>query len=558
MRTYLLFWLFLFVPTFGGAQQQTTGPTYRFVVTDYPPNTPHDAQLFITGTFNKWNPGNPAYKLTHQPDGTYTVDIKTNLDKLEYKFTRGDWQSVEGRDNGKARVNRVAYRVASGAAQEVDITIQSWEDLSGTFHFYSLYDLLMLFAAFQGLLLLIAIPGIQNNNRPANRWLSLLLGLTSALILLRTVAAYRDVAQAYTKLLLLPDLLLFLYGPLLYIYLRKLLFNTARPASGWWRHFVPALIQVLVYMPFLLTDNKQLQLKIVNRDPWLQGVFLTVGLLALVYNCFYWRLCWRAIRTYRSQHEMSQSTEPQVHYLNTVLGILATCLGLWAFFFVLIGTSSLAVFDTISIAEKYVDFIWLTLSSIVYLLGYYAIHQPELFKLPDTEHLPLLETAPIYASERNNDTLLRSRQIDSNTAAPLLFVPTLPVTDDLLRTTEEINATKRQIDTYMLRYKPFTNPNLTLAELAAKLKMPPHVLSKVLNEGYEKNFFDFINTHRINELKARLHDPQFRSYTLLSMALEVGFNSKTAFNRSFKKLTNQTPSDYLNTHTEVVKLTDRT
>ncbi|MBO0934124.1 helix-turn-helix domain-containing protein [Fibrella sp. HMF5036] len=547
MRNCLLFWAFLLVAVLGWAQPQATVPTYRFVVADFPPNTPHDAQLFVTGNFNKWNPGNPAYQLKHQPDGTYTIAIQTKLDKLEYKFTRGDWSSVEGRESGKARVNRVLYRAASGVDQEIDVTIQSWEDLSGTFHFYSLYDLLMLFAAFQGVLLLIAIPGIQNNNQPANRWLSLLLGLTSIVILVRTVAAYRDVAQAYTKLLLLPDFLLFLYGPLLYIYLRKLLFNTARPASGWWRHFVPAIIQALVYMPFLLTDNKLLQLKIVNRDPWLQAVFLTVGLLALAYNCFYWWLCWRAVRTYQDQHQMSQSTEPQVHYLNTVLGILAVCLGLWAFFFVLIGTSNLAAFDTISIAEKYVDFIWLTLSTIVYLLGYYAIHQPELFKLPDTEHLPLLETAPVYPLEPVLNTI---------THVPPTATPALLTTDvdDALRTTEEITATKRQIDVYMLRHKPFTNPNLTLAELAAKLKMPPHALSKVLNEGYEKNFFDFINMHRIDELKMRLHNPQFRSYTLLSMALEVGFNSKTAFNRSFKKLTNQTPSEYLNAHSELEKL----
>ena len=549
MRNHLLFWLFLLVAVSGWAQTQTAVPTYRFVVTDYPQNTPHDAELFITGTFNKWNPGNPAYQLKHQADGTYAIAIQIKLDKLEYKFTRGDWSSVEGRDGGKARVNRVLYRAANGADQELDITIQSWEDLSGTFHFYSLYDLLMLFAAFQGVLLLIAIPSIQNNNRPANRWLSLLLGLTSAVILVRTVAVYRDVAQAYTKLLLLPDFLLFLYGPLLYIYLRKLLFNTARPATGWWRHFVPAVVQVLVYMPFLLTDNKLLQLKIVNRDPWLEGTFLTVGLLALAYNCFYWRLCWRAIRTYQAQHQLSQSTEPQVHYLNTVLSILAVCLGLWAFFFVLIGTSNLAAVDTISIAEKYVDFIWLTLSTIVYLLGYYAIHQPELFKLPDTEHLPLLETAPIYASGK---ALTASNNVPPNHAAMPALLPAEG--DDALRTTEEITATKRQIDAYMLRYKPFTNPNLTLAELATKLKMPPHVLSKMLNEGYEKNFFDFINMHRIEELKTRLRNPQFRSYTLLSMALEVGFNSKTAFNRSFKKLTNQTPSEYLTAHTEVAKL----
>jgi AraC-like DNA-binding protein len=552
MRNHLLFWLFLFVPTLSGAQQQTTGTTYRFVVADYPPNTPHDAQLFITGTFNKWNPGNPAYQLRHQPDGTYTITIQTNLDKFEYKFTRGNWLSVEGRDSGKARINRVFYKSLSQKSQEIDVTIQSWEDLSGTFHFYSLYDLLMLFSAFQGLLLLIAIPGIQNSNRPANRWLSLLLGLTSVLILVRTVAAYRDVAQVYTKMLLLPDLLLFLYGPLLYIYLRKLLFNTARPASGWWRHFVPAIGQVLVYIPFFLTDNKLLQLKIVNRDPWLQGTFLVVGLVALVYNCFYWRLCQRAIRTYLDQHELSQSTEPQVHYLNTVLSILAVCLGLWGFFFILIGLGNLASFDIIPIADNYIDFIWLTLSSIVYLLGYYAIHQPELFKLPDTEHLPLLETAPDFVTGHALHLLTKSAS--ANPATPLLINTQAVHAEDTLRTTEEISATKRQIDTYMLRYKPFTNPNLTLAELAAKLKMPPHVLSKVLNEGYDKNFFDFINTHRIDELKARLHNPQFRSYTLLSMALEVGFNSKTAFNRSFKKLTNQTPSEYLTRHTELVKL----
>ena len=551
MRNHLLFWLFLLVPTLSGAQQQTTGPTYRFVVADYPPNTPHDAQLFITGTFNRWNPGNPAYQLNHQPDGTYTITIHTDLDKFDYKFTRGNWLSVEGRDSGKARINRVMYRSVRQTNQEIDITIQSWEDLSGTFHFYSLYDLLMLFSAFQGLLLLIAIPGIQNNNRPANRWLSLLLGLSSVLILIRTVAAYRDIAQLYTKMLLLPDLLLFLYGPLLYIYLRKLLFNTTRPASGWWRHFVPAAGLVLVYMPFFLTDNKLLQLKIVNRDPWLQGTFLVVGLLALAYNCFYWRLCQRAIRTYLDQHELSQSTEPQVHYLNTVLGILAVCLGLWGFFFVLIGLGNLASFDVISIADNYVDFIWLTLSSIVYLLGYYAIHQPELFKQPDTEHLPLLETAPNYAIQQRTDRLIPSAPANLDT--PLLFNQ-FTSADDTVRSTEEIDATKRQVDAYILRHKPFTNPNLTLAELAAKLKMPPHVLSKVLNEGYDKNFFDFINTHRIDELKMRLHNPQFRSYTLLSMALEVGFNSKTAFNRSFKKLTNQTPSEYLAAHTELVKL----
>ena len=91
----------------------------------------------------------------------------------------------------------------------------------------------------------------------------------------------------------------------------------------------------------------------------------------------------------------------------------------------------------------------------------------------------------------------------------------------------------------MLKNKPYANPNLSLNELASKLKMPPHILSKVINQGFQKNFFDFINTYRVDEFKIRMEDPKYRHYTLISVAYEVGFNSKTAFNRSFKKMTNQ-------------------
>jgi AraC-like DNA-binding protein len=99
---------------------------------------------------------------------------------------------------------------------------------------------------------------------------------------------------------------------------------------------------------------------------------------------------------------------------------------------------------------------------------------------------------------------------------------------------------------YMETQKPYTNPKLTLVELAQSLKMPPYLLSKVINNGFGKNFFDFINSYRIEEFKKRVEDPQFKNYTLLSIAFDVGFNSKTAFNRSFKKITSQTPSTYFN------------
>lgn len=555
----LLMWLLGWLVGLGApAWGQSSVRTYHFVITELPENTPHDAQLFLSGNFIKWNSAHPAYQFKHMLDGSYQLTIQSDLPRIEYKVTRGSWESVEGRESGNARPNRVLYRTNSKSPVDVDIAILSWEDLSGTFHFYSIYDLLMLFSAFQGFLLLIAIPSIQNYNRSANRWLVLLLGFTSVLLFVRTVAAYRDVAQAYTKLLLLPDLVLFLYAPIFYIYLRRLLFNTTRPASGWWRHFIPLLVQIGVYMPYLLSDNKLLQLKIVNRDPWLSGLFLVAGLVGLIYNFSYWLLCRRAVRTYQEQHQMSLSTEPQVQYLNTVLTIQAICLGLWCFFYGLVSVGLLFEVEVLTIAQKNVDLIWLTFSSIIYLLGYYAIHQPEIFKLPDPEPV-LLTDANLNVQQLSPVVPLQEEKLPPISVAQVIPVKQPELLENVSipsESTESILALREQVDTYIKHQKPYTNPNLTLAELAVRLRIPPHVLSKLLNEVYQKNFFDFINYHRIEELKRRLKDPRFRSYTVLSMAYEVGFNSKTAFNRSFKKLTNQTPSEYLSIHATSVELVE--
>ncbi|WP_255297651.1 helix-turn-helix domain-containing protein [Anaerophaga thermohalophila] len=95
--------------------------------------------------------------------------------------------------------------------------------------------------------------------------------------------------------------------------------------------------------------------------------------------------------------------------------------------------------------------------------------------------------------------------------------------------------------------KPYLNPNLTLPQLSNELNIPTHHLSKVINENFEMNFFEFVNHYRIDEVKKKMSEPETNSLSLLGIAYESGFNSKSAFNRVFKNITNMTPSEFKKT-----------
>ncbi|HWA39961.1 MAG TPA: helix-turn-helix domain-containing protein, partial [Gemmatimonadales bacterium] len=79
---------------------------------------------------------------------------------------------------------------------------------------------------------------------------------------------------------------------------------------------------------------------------------------------------------------------------------------------------------------------------------------------------------------------------------------------------------------------------------AAETGMSPHNLSEVINTRGGKNFYDFVNTYRAEEAMRRLRDPKYANLTILAVAADSGFNSKSVFNAFFKEHTGQTPSQY--------------
>ncbi len=617
-----LWFIFLYCFTFVSVAQITIR------VVSVPNNTPPDATLYLVGNFNAWKTGDSLYKMTKETDGTFRFTFRKQEDSLVYKIVRNNsWHTVEGRSNGRAKPNRVIIHKKQ-TAHTVRIEVESWEDLSG--HSLSAYILILLFAAIQGFVLILAINKLQDNNRKANRILSVIVLLVSFALLGRVAVNYRDIFSQTPSIYLVSDIVLFSYAPLFYAYLQELLTIQVRTKSKI-LPFIPFFIHSLIYA-YLLSLPKQIFIdRMVDND--FRIIFASVGFVALCYNMLYWFKSLQILQTYKKNVAQTHSFEQNLTYLNSVFVVQGLCLLAWLFMFLYSGFGWVFGYEYLTITEYSVDAVWILFSAITYCLGYFAMNQPAIFKLSaivgvyQTSATPISVTYTLPEEQANYITYQNSSKIISPNSQEMVLenktetsskseteitpenkieiitqneketntsniinetdkiIPTqienlaieTPHTENLLLKKEEtiyaqpygtpiiqplfvpkelkqehisekqidIQAYKQQLEALMLQQKPYLEAQLTLPELALQMKISLHLLSKVINDGYDKNFHDFVNTYRIEEFKNLIVKPQYKHQTILAAALDAGFNSKTAFNRAFKKITNSTPREFL-------------
>lgn len=108
----------------------------------------------------------------------------------------------------------------------------------------------------------------------------------------------------------------------------------------------------------------------------------------------------------------------------------------------------------------------------------------------------------------------------------------------------EFEKLKIKLEDLMSREKPYLEPQLTLADLAKRIGLSATAVSQIINQGFGKNFNDFINEYRVDEVKEKLQSGAAQNLNLLGIALECGFNSKATFNRAFKKITGVSPKEF--------------
>lgn len=112
---------------------------------------------------------------------------------------------------------------------------------------------------------------------------------------------------------------------------------------------------------------------------------------------------------------------------------------------------------------------------------------------------------------------------------------------------EKMEEYLEKLTNYMETERPYLNPSLNINELANRLSIPSHHISQILSRRLNQNFYHFVNKYRIEECK-RIFLDKANHRNVLEVLYETGFNSKSTFNRIFKKHTGMTPTQYINSH----------
>ena len=296
-----------------------------------------------------------------------------------------------------------------------------------------------------------------------------------------------------------------LYGPLLYLYTTSLITSTSRLDTKEWLHFLPFVVLLIYTIPFYTYSGSE-KINLLNDEGSLEYGSDLLTHFKVGFSVAYIPFIVRSLRIYR-RNVKDNFSSLEKRNLD------------WLQFFVLGGVLMALIATTLYLMDIFsnieTDYGYLTLLAVtifVYSIGYLGLRQPEFFA-----NFEKYEEAEKKASKKYSKSGL----------------------DD-----ESGRDLAKKLKDLMDREQPYLKNELNLFELATMMEISTHNLTEIINKYADKNFYDFINVYRVEEVKRRIQDPSSDNLTLLAIGLEAGFNSKSSFNSVFKKHTGMTPSEF--------------
>lgn len=302
--------------------------------------------------------------------------------------------------------------------------------------------------------------------------------------------------------------ILFLFGPLLFLYVSSLAVENFVFKPRMFLHLLPMILVAAHRSVFNPVPIGATLANVEGNQLFYNNIYYGLLVFSML---VYWIYSLKLIFVYRKNIPNHFSN----YSANNSLSWLVSVLTLFLLFF--IADFSISFFDRMFDSEiRRFPVLSINLTVFTFIMIFFGINQSVIYK-------PGHKKPDEIAENQENE--------ETRTARPSL---TEQQTHELVQT----------IFQYLKSKKPYLNSEYSLQMMAEDLNISRHKLSYVINIGLQKNFYKLINELRVNEVKEMLANPEYKHYTLLGIGLECGFNSKTSFNRIFKEETGFTPTEY--------------
>lgn len=341
--------------------------------------------------------------------------------------------------------------------------------------------------------------------------LLILFFATLFLYILHSYSDFKDIRWLWIVTFVFNDILELFLGPILLIYVKSLFENDQRILKSNWKHFIPlGIYTITISIPLLISMIKNEF--IFEYLDYFNDHRMVAFCILMAYMVGYLVITLKTFLKYRSVMELNFSYIGETELLwvrNMLLGAV----------FVSSIALAININELITGNDGYYDFIIIILVVIlITYLGYYGVKQSKIL-LPDF----LI------------DEVSTSKNASKKTTALTSF------------SDEELQLLQEKVHNVLQMDKVYLDEDLTLTKLADTVATSNKKLSELLNKRMNTTFYDIINKYRVEAVKEKIQQGEVENYTLLGIAFDCGFKSKTSFNRIFKKETGLSPSQFKKT-----------